>query len=97
MGVLVDASVLVAAERSRKTDSSGTPRTSSSLLGRLANEGALLPSAFDAELLVGVHLASNEAQTAARSTRIDALAPSVPVIDFNAYIARHWARALARL
>ena len=97
MGIVVDTSALVAAERRHETDSLGTPLTWDSLLGRLANESAVLPAAVYAELLVGVHLASNEAQAAARRTRIDALVAQVPVIDFNASIARHWARAFAKL
>ena len=97
MGVVVDTSALVAAERRRETDASGTPLTWGSLLGRLANESAVLPAAVYAELLVGVHLASNATQAAARRARIDALVARIPVIDFNASIARHWARALAKL
>lgn len=97
MGVVVDTSALVAAERRRESDASGTPLTWNSLLGRLADESAVLPAAVYAELLVGTHLASNEAQAAARRARIDALVARIPVIDFNASIARHWARAFAQL
>ena len=98
MGVVVDASVLVAGERSRKTNSSGTLLTWSSLLGRLANESALPPAAVHAELPVRVALASNEAQTEARRARIDALvATRVPAIYFDASIARHWTPALGSL
>ena len=55
MGVVVDTSALVAAERRRESDSSGTLPTWSELLGRLADENAVLPAATYAELLVGVH------------------------------------------
>lgn len=97
MGVVVDTSALVAAERRRETFASGTPLTWDSLVGRLANESAVLPAAVYAELLAGVHLASNEARAVARRARIDTLVARVPVIDFNASIARHWARAFAKL
>ena len=97
MGVVVDTSALVASEFRRESDSSGAPLTWDSLLGRLANESAVLPAAAYAELLVGVHLASNEVQAVARRVRIDTLVARVPVIDFNASIARNWARAFAKL
>ena len=97
MGVVVDTSVLVAAERSRETDSSGNQVTWSRLLGRLENESAVLSAAVYAELLVGVHLAKSVAQAAARRARIDALTERVPIIDFNAAIARQWARIFAEL
>lgn len=57
----------------------------------------MLPAAVSAELLVGIHLAGNEAQAAARRARIDALVAHIPVIDFNVSIARHWVRAFAKL
>lgn len=97
MGAVVDTSALVAAVRRRETDASGTPLSWNRLLGRLANESTVLPAAAYAELLVGIHLAGNEAQAAARRARIDALVARIPVIDFNASIARHWARAFAKI
>lgn len=97
MGVVVDTSALVAAERRRATDSSGDPLTWSGLLGRLADESAVLPAAAYAELLVGVHLAAGAARAAARRARIDALAARVPIVDFDAAIARRWARLFADL
>ena len=97
MGVVVDTSALVAAERRRETDSSGAPLTWSDLLGRLADESAVLPAAAYAELLVGVHLAANATRAAARRARIDALTARVPIVDFDAAIARQWARLFADL
>ena len=97
MGVVVDTSALVAAERRRETDSSGDPLNWSRLLGRLADEAAVLPAAAYAELLVGVHLAGGARRAAARRARIDALAARVPIVDFDAAIARRWARLFADL
>lgn len=67
------------------------------LLGRLADESAMLPAAVYAELLVGIHVAGTEAQAAMRRARIDALVARIPVIDLNVSIARHSARAFAKL
>ena len=97
MGVVVDTSALVAAERRRETDSSGAELTWDRLLGRLSNDRAVLPAAVYAELLAGVHLANNLAQAAARRARIDALTAHLPIIDFDAAIARQWARTFAEL
>ena len=87
MGVVVDTSALVAAERRREDDISGTQLTLCSLLGRLASESAVLPAAVYAELLVGVHLAGTPAQAAAPRARIDAHIAREAIIDFNAAIA----------
>ena len=87
MGVVVDTSALVAAERRREDDISGTQLTLCSLLGRLASESAVLPAAVYAELLVGVHLAGSPAQAAAPRAHIDDHIAREPIIDFNAAIA----------
>lgn len=97
MGVVVDTSALVAAERRRETSSSGDPLTWKGLLGRLADDSAVLPAAAYAELLVGVHLAGSARRAAARRARVDALAARVPIVDFDAAIARRWARLFADL
>ena len=97
MGVVVDTSALVAAERRRATDSSGSLPTWSELLGRLADENAVLPAATYAELLVGVHLADSPGRAASRRARIDALTARVPIVDFDAAVARQWARLFADL
>lgn len=97
MGVVVDTSALVAAERRRGRSSPGDPLRWSSLLGRLADEKAVLPAAAYAELFVGVHLAAGAARAAARRARIDALTARVPIVDFDAAIARRWAQLFADL
>ena len=97
MGVVVDTSALVAAERRREGDGSGGQLTWSGLLGRLVNESAVLPVAVYAELLVGVHLATSATQEAARRARVHALITRVPIVDFDAAIARQWARVFALL
>ena len=97
MGVVVDTSALVAAERHGATDASGAPTTWSDLLGRLAGESAVLPAAAYAELLVGVHLADSPGRAASRRARIDALTARVPVVDFDSAIARWWAQLFADL
>lgn len=97
MGVVVDTSALVAAERRREIDSSGAGLTWDRLLGRLIDDSAVLPAAVYAELLAGVHLASSAAQATVRRARIDALTAHVPIIDFDAAIAGQWARIFAEL
>lgn len=97
MGVVVDTSALVAAERGRSTQAEGAQLTWSDLLGHLANESAVLPAVVYAELLAGVYLARSDRQAALRRARIDALTARVPIIEFNAAIARHWARVLTEL
>ena len=97
MGVVVDPSALVAAERRRETDATGAQLSWGSLLGRLANEYAVLPVPAYAELLIGVHLARGATQAAARRARVEALVARVPIVDFNAAIARQWARVYAEL
>lgn len=97
MGVVVDTSALVAAERHGEPDASAHPTAWNRLLGRLAGEAAVLPAAVYAELLVGVQLADGPRRAAARRARIDALAVRVPVVDFGAAIAEEWARLFAIL
>jgi predicted nucleic acid-binding protein len=57
----------------------------------------VLPAVVYAELLAGVHLATSDRQAALRSARIDALTARVPIIEFSAAIAPHWARVFAEL
>ena len=97
MGVVVDTSALVAAERGRETRAAGAQLTWSNLLGHLASESAVLPAVVHAELLAGVSLARSDRQAALRRARIDALTARVPIIEFNAAIARRWARVFAEL
>ncbi len=97
MGVVVDTSALVAAERHRAADASPSPAVWDKFLGRLAAETAVLPAAVYAELLVGVLLADSPQRAAARRTRIDALAVRVPVVECGVAIAKEWARLFATL
>ena len=95
MGVVVDTSALIAAER--HSPAGARPSAWSALLGRLAEEPAVLPAIVYAELLVGVELADTPARAAGRRTRIDALTAHLPIVDFHAGIAETWARLFASL
>lgn len=96
MGVVIDTSALVAAERRRPSEP-GRVATWSALLGQIAAEPVVLPAIVYAELLVGVELADTVARAAARRTRIEALTAQVPVVDFHAAIAATWAQLFAAL
>ena len=63
----------------------------------LAGETAVLPSALYAELCMGVLLADTARRAAGRRARIDALAATVPIVDFGAAIAEEWARLFSTL
>lgn len=97
MGVVVDTSALVAAERYAGHEESSRLPTWNRLIGRLADEGAVLPAAAYAELLVGVQLADGQNRAAARRAKIEALTMRVPVVDFDRAIAEEWARLFATL
>ena len=92
MGLVIDTSALVAAERV----SSGHDQWEQ-MLGHVAGEAAVLPAATYAELLVGVELAGNPTRAAARRARIDALTLRIPIVAFDAAIAEAWARLFAAL
>ena len=87
MGIVIDTSALVAAERQSEPDTASLREGWNRLLGRLAGEAAVLPAAVYAELLVGVQLADGPRRAAARRARIDTLAVRVPIVDFDASIA----------
>jgi len=97
MGVVVDTSALVAAERLAKPEGSTGVATWSRWIGRLAEEPAVLPAAVYAELMVGVLLADTPTRAAARRAKIEALTLRVPVVDFGPAIAEEWARLFATL
>jgi predicted nucleic acid-binding protein len=86
MGLVVDTSALVAAERG-----------ASSWPSRIAAEGMVLPSVVLAELLVGVRLADSPARAASRQKKVDALVARVPVVDFDTAVAERWADLFAAL
>ncbi len=79
MGLVIDTSALVAAERASATWESA--------LSTLGNEPAALPAIVCAELLTGVRFARSTARAASRRAKIDALLAKVPVVDFGLPIA----------
>ncbi len=97
MGVVIDTSALVAAERSAGSAGAARPAGWERLIGQLAGETAVLPAAVYAELCVGVLLADSPQRAARRRARIDALAAAVPIVDFGAAIAEEWARLFSTL
>ena len=97
MGIVIDTSALVAAERQGESGVASHSKGWNRLLGRLAGEAAVLPAAVYGELLVGVQLADSPKRAAARRARIDTLAVRVPIVDFDASIAEEWARLFAQL
>ena len=97
MGLVIDTSALVAAERvwsGKKNPGAGLWEQ---VRGHVAGEAAVLPAATYAELLAGVELAGNPKRAAARRARIDALALRIPIVEFDAAIAEEWARLFAVL
>ncbi len=84
MGLVIDTSALVAAERvSSGKKNHGTEQWEQAL-GHVAGESAVLPAATYAELLVGVELAGDTKRAAARRARIDALLLRIPIVEFGA-------------
>jgi tRNA(fMet)-specific endonuclease VapC len=94
MGIVIDTSALVAAERLATTGATGAG-TWASVLNAIGDQPAALPAIVYAELLAGVELADSPRRAAARRARIDALTAHVALIDFDAEIARAWARLFA--
>jgi tRNA(fMet)-specific endonuclease VapC len=89
MGFVIDTSAFVAVERAR----SSWDR----VIGGLGEEPVALPAIVYAELLVGVELADAPARAANRRARIEALISRVPVVEFGAGAAGHWAGLFASL
>ena len=89
MGLVIDTSALVSAERAetRWTE----------FLARLGSEPGLLPAIVYAELLVGAELAESPARAARRRAKIHALVAHVPVAEFTAEVAERWAQLYAVL
>jgi predicted nucleic acid-binding protein len=94
MGVVIDTSALVAADRLAARDST-TLDAWAPLLTPVGDEPAALPAIVYAELLVGVELAGDTRRANARRARIEALIAYAPVVDFDVTIARVWARLFA--
>jgi predicted nucleic acid-binding protein len=97
VGVVVDTSALVAAERLADRQEPATAASWGRWIGRLASEPAVLPAVVYAELLVGVLLADSPARAATRRAKVDALTLHLPVVDFGPAIAEEWARLFAAL
>ena len=96
MGVVIDTSALVAAERLAPPDAtSGDAWTS--LFGSIGDQLAALPAIVYAELLVGVELANSARRADARRARIDVLTAHAAIIEFDADIAEIWARLFATM
>ncbi len=89
MGLVIDTSALVVAERagSKWEDT----------LAAIGDEAAVVPAIVYAELLVGVELAADRARADGRRAKIDALLSRVPLVEFDAEVAAHWAKLFATL
>jgi predicted nucleic acid-binding protein len=89
MGLVIDTSALVAAERAGAAWEVA--------IGTFGAEPAVLPSVVYAELMVGVRLADTTARAERRRARIEGLTSRCPVIDFGADIAEVWADLFSTL
>lgn len=89
MGLLIDTSALVAIERADVAWERA--------LAAWGDEAVAVPAIVYAELLLGVELADEVARAARRKARIEALVSRVPVVEFGAGAAAHWARLFAAL
>jgi tRNA(fMet)-specific endonuclease VapC len=94
MGIVIDTSALVAADRLAPRDAT-TLAGWAPLLAPIGDEPAMLPAIVYAELLVGVDLAGDTGRANARRARIEALVAHAPIVDFDAAVARVWARLFA--
>lgn len=89
MGALIDASVLIAAERGT-LDLDG-------VLEDHADEDFALSAITASELLHGVHRARGEARRSGREAWVEALLETLPVLAFDLVAARLHARLSAQL
>jgi tRNA(fMet)-specific endonuclease VapC len=89
VGLVIDTSALVAAER-------GSGKWEDTLAA-IGDEAAVVPAIVYAELLVGVELAADRARAVGRRAKIDALLSHVPLVEFDAGAAAHWAELFATL
>ena len=89
MGALIDASVLIAAERGQLD--------LERLLDDHADEDFALSAITASELLHGVHRADSDARRGRRETYVEALLAAFPVIPFDLASARLHARLQARV
>ncbi len=89
MGIVLDTSALIAAERSSASLEDA--------LGEAVSEHAVIPAVVYAELMVGVLLADTESRALSRRARIEAIVARCPVVDFDRAIAERWANLFADL
>ncbi len=93
MGLVLDTSALVAAERGSRASDQGWER----LLAAVTADEAVLPAIVYAELMAGVHLADTAARAKKRRAKVDGLVVRCPVIAFGPAIAERWASLFADL
>lgn len=96
MGVVIDTSALIAAERLAAADATSA-ESWTPLFNSVGDQPAALPAIVYAELLVGAELASSPRRAAARRARIDVLTAQVSIVEFDAEIARVWALLFAQV
>lgn len=87
MGLVIDTSALIEAERSDVAWDRVAP----------GDENVVLPVIVWAELLIGVRLARTPQQAAQRRARLERLRLAVPIIDFTPAMAEHYADLYAAL
>jgi tRNA(fMet)-specific endonuclease VapC len=87
MGLIIDTSALVAIER-RKAEISV-------LMAPYASEPVALPMIVWAELLAGVRLAKDPGIAARRRAYLEQVRLHVPLVDFDAAVAEHYADIFA--
>ncbi len=93
MGLVIDTSALVDAERLAVSDTAAWD----TLLARVGDQPAVLPAIVYAEALAGVELAGTTKRAGARRARLDALTAAIAILDFDVDVARAWARLFATL
>ena len=89
MGLVIDTSALVAAERASADWQHA--------FGSLAEEHVVLPAIVYAELLSGAHLAKTRARGQSRRAKIAGLVERVPIVEFGREVAERWAALFAEL
>ncbi|MBI3183681.1 MAG: type II toxin-antitoxin system VapC family toxin [Myxococcales bacterium] len=89
MGILIDSSVLIAAERGAIN--------LEAVLARHADEQVALAAITAAELLHGVHRARTASQRARREAFVERLLAEIPVLPFDLVVARVHATLWAEL
>jgi tRNA(fMet)-specific endonuclease VapC len=89
MGLVLDSSVLVAAERGRLD--------LDRVLAERADEDVAIAAITASELLHGVHRAATPAQRARREAFVEQLLAGLPVLPFDLVVARVHARLWADL